>query len=35
VQWLGPKLGEHNLEVLRQIGLSDQQIEQMATKGVI
>ncbi|MDB5935703.1 MAG: CoA-transferase [Massilia sp.] len=35
VQWLGPKLGEHNLEVLRQIGLSDQQIEQMATQGVI
>lgn len=35
VQWLGPKLGEHNLEVLRQIGLSDQQIEQMAAQGVI
>jgi crotonobetainyl-CoA:carnitine CoA-transferase CaiB-like acyl-CoA transferase len=35
VHWLGPKLGEHNLEVLRQIGLSDQQIEQMATQGVI
>jgi crotonobetainyl-CoA:carnitine CoA-transferase CaiB-like acyl-CoA transferase len=35
VQWLGPKLGEHNLEVLREIGLSDSQIEQMAAKGVI
>jgi crotonobetainyl-CoA:carnitine CoA-transferase CaiB-like acyl-CoA transferase len=35
VQWLGPKLGEHNLDVLRQIGLSDEQIEQMAAKGVI
>lgn len=35
VQWLGPKLGEHNLEVLREIGLSDSQIEQMAVKGVI
>jgi crotonobetainyl-CoA:carnitine CoA-transferase CaiB-like acyl-CoA transferase len=35
VQWLGPKLGEHKLEVLRQIGLSEQLIEQMATQGVI
>ena len=35
VQWLGPKLGEHNLEVLRQIGLSDTQIAQMAAQGVI
>jgi crotonobetainyl-CoA:carnitine CoA-transferase CaiB-like acyl-CoA transferase len=35
VQWLGPKLGEHNLEVLKQIGLTDQQIEQMAAQGVI
>ena len=35
VQWLGPKLGEHNLEVLRQIGLSDAQIAQMAAQGVI
>ena len=35
VQWLGPKLGEHNLEVLKQIGLTDFQIEQMAAQGVI
>ncbi|GAC1413554.1 MAG: CaiB/BaiF CoA-transferase family protein [Burkholderiaceae bacterium] len=35
VQWLGPKLGEHNHEVLRQIGLTDAQIEAMAKRGVI
>lgn len=35
VQWLGPKLGEHNLEVLKNIGLSEQQIAQMAAQGVI
>jgi crotonobetainyl-CoA:carnitine CoA-transferase CaiB-like acyl-CoA transferase len=35
VQWLGPKLGEHNIEVLKNIGLSDQQIKKMAEQGVI
>ena len=35
VSWLGPKLGEHNREVLKNIGLSDEQILQMAQKGVI
>jgi crotonobetainyl-CoA:carnitine CoA-transferase CaiB-like acyl-CoA transferase len=35
VQWLGPRLGEHNLEVFRQIGLTDLQIEQLAARGVI
>jgi crotonobetainyl-CoA:carnitine CoA-transferase CaiB-like acyl-CoA transferase len=35
VQWLGPKLGEHNLDVLKQIGLTDAQIEKMAAQGVI
>jgi crotonobetainyl-CoA:carnitine CoA-transferase CaiB-like acyl-CoA transferase len=35
VEWLGPKLGEHNLEVLRGIGLTEQQIEKMAEQGVI
>lgn len=35
VRWLGPKLGEHNREVLRQIGLTDEQIAQMAEQGVI
>ncbi|TFW33442.1 CaiB/BaiF CoA transferase family protein [Massilia horti] len=35
VEWLGPKLGEHNLDVLRGIGLTEEQIAQMAEKGVI
>lgn len=35
VKWLGPKLGEHNVEVLKGIGLSEQQIQRMAEKGVI
>ncbi|MDB5177596.1 MAG: CoA transferase, partial [Candidatus Saccharibacteria bacterium] len=35
VQWLGPRLGEHNLEVFRQVGLTDQQIEELAARGVI
>jgi len=35
VKWLGPKLGEHNVEVLKGIGLSEQQIRQMAERGVI
>ena len=35
VAWLGPKLGEHNREVLKNIGLSDEQIRLMADKGVI
>jgi crotonobetainyl-CoA:carnitine CoA-transferase CaiB-like acyl-CoA transferase len=35
VAWLGPKLGEHNLEVLKDVGLSEQQIRQLAEKGVI
>jgi crotonobetainyl-CoA:carnitine CoA-transferase CaiB-like acyl-CoA transferase len=35
VRWLGPRLGEHNREVLRQIGLTDEQIAQMAEQGVI
>ena len=35
VNWLGPRLGEHNTEVLREIGLSDSQIRKMAEKGII
>jgi crotonobetainyl-CoA:carnitine CoA-transferase CaiB-like acyl-CoA transferase len=35
VEWLGPKLGEHNVEVLKGIGLSEHQIQQLAGKGVI
>lgn len=35
IQWLGPRLGEHNVEVLRQIGVSDAQIALMTAQGVI
>lgn len=35
VEWLGPRLGEHNLDVLRSIGLTEEQIARMAEKGVI
>lgn len=35
VDWLGPKLGEHNIDVLKDIGLTDAQIAAMAAKGVI
>lgn len=34
-RWLGPTLGEHNTEVLKDIGLSEQQITQMRERGVI
>lgn len=35
VGWLGPKLGEHNRDVLKEIGLTDAQIARMAESGVI
>jgi crotonobetainyl-CoA:carnitine CoA-transferase CaiB-like acyl-CoA transferase len=35
VNWLGPKMGAHNLEVLKNIGLSELQIETMREKGII
>jgi crotonobetainyl-CoA:carnitine CoA-transferase CaiB-like acyl-CoA transferase len=35
IKWLGPKIGEHNLEILKEIGLSDEVIEEMSNKGVI
>jgi len=35
LKWLGPKIGEHNLEVLKAIGLSEEQINQMKERGVI
>jgi len=35
VKWLGPKIGEHNNEVLKEVGLTDQQINQLYEKGVI
>ena len=35
VRWLGPKLGEHNVDVFKEIGLTDRQIRQLADKGVI
>ena len=33
--WLGPKLGEHNSEVLNGLGYSDEQQTQLRDKGVI
>jgi crotonobetainyl-CoA:carnitine CoA-transferase CaiB-like acyl-CoA transferase len=35
VKWLGPKLGENNEQVLKEIGLTDQQIEKLHKKGII
>lgn len=34
-RWLGPTLGEHNAEVLKDIGLTPEQIAQMQERGVI
>jgi crotonobetainyl-CoA:carnitine CoA-transferase CaiB-like acyl-CoA transferase len=35
VEWLGPAMGEHNIEVLKKIGLSESQIGAMQKKGII
>ncbi|WP_425589615.1 CoA transferase [Fictibacillus terranigra] len=35
VNWLGSKIGEHNLDVLKEIGLTNEMIQDMANKGVI
>lgn len=35
VKWLGPKLGEHNNQVLKEIGLTEKQIFQLRQKGII
>lgn len=35
VKWVGPKLGEHNEEVYREIGLDDETIQQLKEKGII
>jgi len=35
VEWLGPAMGEHNIEVLKGVGLTDSQIEVMRSKGII
>jgi crotonobetainyl-CoA:carnitine CoA-transferase CaiB-like acyl-CoA transferase len=35
VNWLGPKLGEHNYSVLHEIGLTDEQIAKLSEKGII
>jgi crotonobetainyl-CoA:carnitine CoA-transferase CaiB-like acyl-CoA transferase len=35
LKWLGPRIGEHNIEVLKEIGLSEEQIEQLKTRGII
>jgi len=35
IKWLGPKIGQHNLELLKKIGLSEDQIKEMEERGVI
>ncbi|NEX64666.1 CoA transferase [Noviherbaspirillum sp. 17J57-3] len=35
IAWLGPKLGEHNVEVLRDAGVSEEQIARMAERGIL
>src|SRR5699024_7438091 len=35
INWLGSKIGEHNLEVFQDIGLTKEQINQLYAKGVI
>jgi len=34
-QWLGPKLGQHNQEILQQLGYSEEEIAQFADKKII
>ena len=34
-QWLGPKLGEHNDEILRDLGYTDEQMTEFANKNII
>jgi len=34
-KWLGPELGEHNLEILKSLGYSDSQIDQLRVENVI
>lgn len=35
IQWSGPKLGEHNEEVYREIGLSAEELKELSEKGVL
>jgi crotonobetainyl-CoA:carnitine CoA-transferase CaiB-like acyl-CoA transferase len=35
IKWSGPKLGEHNEEVYREIGLSEEELEELSEKGVL
>ena len=35
INWLGPEMGSHNLEVLKGIGLTELQISAMKEKGII
>ena len=35
VRWLGPKLGEHNVEIFSELGLDESEIADLASKGVI
>jgi crotonobetainyl-CoA:carnitine CoA-transferase CaiB-like acyl-CoA transferase len=35
INWLGPNLGEHNQEIMKSIGLTDEQINRLADHGII
>lgn len=35
VRWIGPKLGEHNAEVFKEIGLTEEQLAKLHEKGII
>ncbi|PVE64476.1 CaiB/BaiF CoA transferase family protein [Priestia megaterium] len=35
VKWVGPKLGEHNVEVFKKIGLTQEQINKLYKEGII
>ncbi|SES34770.1 CaiB/BaiF CoA-transferase family protein [Psychrobacillus sp. OK032] len=35
IKWLGSKIGEHNNQVFKDIGLTEEQIEQLYEKGII
>jgi formyl-CoA transferase len=35
IRWAGPRLGEHNDEILRGLGLGDDEIEELLDEGVI
>ncbi len=35
IQWSGPKLGKHNEEVYKEIGLSDEELKELSEKGIL